>query len=184
MRSSLALLLIAAFLVPAGCNREKKADPAPVVQVAPKKDAPKADGPKADGPKADAPKPEPEKFKKLGLISGVRRAANRTEVSNMLAQLKLATQSYKTERNDRYPASREELETYYEKSTAINEALKEGDIVYIWKAKKTEDPEKTILAYEGQPDGSGSRIVLMANGDIQVVSPEEFKTLAKMQSTK
>ena len=146
-------------------------------KVAPKKEAPKKDESKKDAP--------PEQFKKPPIRGGsIVRAVDRADVSNMLNQLKLATQAYKAEKNDRYPISREDFETYYEKNAKINEAFKEGDIVFIWKAKKAEDPEKTILAYEGQPDTGGRRVVLLANGDIQTINAEEFAAMAKMPTAK
>jgi hypothetical protein len=113
----------------------------------------------------------------------VVRRADVIQTKQMLKQLFIAARNFEAERN-RMPNSREELEPYYEKSTAINEAFKEGDIVFIWKATKTDEPDKTVMAYEGQPDTNGIRVVLLANGDTTTMHDTEFKTMKKMPTRK
>ncbi len=177
MRTLFVLPLIAVCLVSAGCGRTKKEpDPAPVAQVAPKKDVPKVDPAKKDAPQ--------EQFKKPPIRGGsVVRRIDEVDVMAMMKSLDLATKNFQAIAN-RYPNTREELEPLYDKNAKINEALKEGDVVYIWKARRAEEPEKAILAYEGQPDTSGRRVVLLANGDIKTINAEEFAAMAKMPTSK
>jgi hypothetical protein len=173
MRTVLAALSLTIVVTTAGCrpSAPKNPEPAPVTQGEPKKDPPKADAPKQDSP--------PEAFKKPPIRGGsIVRRVNEADVMQMMNQLKVAVTSFQLDRN-RYPSTREEFEAYYEKNAKINEALKDGDLVFVWKARKTDDPSKAILAYEGQPDTLGRRVILLANGDIKTIDSEEFKALEK-----
>jgi hypothetical protein len=173
MRTMLAALSFALVLA-AGCRPAAPTpEPAPVAKGEPKKDPPKVEPGKKDDTPAVTPSKPPERG------GSVNRAASRVQIQSMLQNLYKATKNFMVLQN-RYPNSKEELEEYYEKNAAINEALKSGDIVYLWKAKKTEEP--AILAYEGQPDTLGIRVVLLTNGDTQTVNAEDFKTMPKVQT--
>jgi hypothetical protein len=175
MRTLLSMLAMAMVLGSLGCGRGAKKDPepAPVAKAEPKKEPPKV----APAPKEDPPAPTKAPIRGGSLV----RRVDEADVKNMLRNLHLATTNFETTRN-RYPNSREELEDSYEKNPAINQALKEGDLVYLWKARKSEEP--AILAYEGQADTLGRRVVLLTNGDLLTVNEEEFRKMPKVQTAK
>jgi hypothetical protein len=177
-----ALMLLAALLCgPTGCGKKERERAAAEAKA-------KADADREAAAKHQVvippPKEQPGDIAKAPSkppIRGgsVQRAVNRSEVENMLKNLNLATVSFVLE-HKRYPGSREELEGYYEKNVSINEALKEGDIVYVWKGRKHQPSEKFVLAYEGQPDTLGRRVVLMTDGEIMTVSDGPFQEMAKL----
>jgi len=178
MRIVLLALSFAIAFTAAGCRptAPKNPEAPPVAQGEPKQGEPKKDTAKADAPQQEPP---PETFKKPQIRGGsVVRRVNEADVMQMMNQLKVAVTSFQLERN-RYPNTRDEFEGYYEKNAKINEALKDGDLVFVWKARKAEDPSKALLAYEGQPDTLGRRVILLANGDIKTVESDEFKGLEK-----
>jgi hypothetical protein len=198
MRSWIVVLMFG-LVVPlgsTGCKKEREKPaarsepvaqsklPPPLAQQAeppPPKEERRKDEAKQDGPKDINTPPTPTKTPIRG--GSVVRRADVIQTKNILKQLFIAARNFEAERN-RFPNSREELEPYYEKSTFINEAFKEGDLVFIWKATKTEEPDKTVMAYEGQPDTNGIRVVLLANGDTPTMHDTEFKTMKKMPTHK
>ena len=65
-----------------------------------------------------------------------------------------------------------------------SDKFKEGDIVYLWKATRAEEPDRSILAYEGQADTLGNRVVLLQNGETKMISAGEFNGLPKVPTRK
>lgn len=199
MRAWFGLLLgviVVLSLGPIGCGKKERKEPArtePVASVkmpeplsqqkepAAPKPAVKKDEPKQETKKDPDTPPTPTKTPIRG--GSVVRRVDTVRVKSMLQQLNLAARNFEAERN-RFPNSREELESYYEKNVEINEALKEGDVVFVWKAQKVEEPGKYILAYEGQPDTNGIRVVMMANGDFDQVAEPLFKEMKKVPTRK
>ena len=170
----LGVILLALPFGPIGCGKRKEKA---VAQVEPKKEEPKSE------PKKDGPVQPQQEFKKPPIRGGsVVRRVDEADVKNMLRQLHIATAAFQATSN-RFPKTREELEDHYGKDAKINAALKDGDLVYVFNLRKTEDPTTTVLAYEGQADTLGRRVVLMANGELPMVNEDEFKKMVKTAKT-
>ncbi len=168
------VLMCGLVLTNVGCG--KRAAPAPKSVPSPVAKSGKTIEP---GPPKSVPvEAKKDEFKKPPSV-GIGRRYEGLEVQNMLKQLFIATRNFEAERN-KFPASREELEPYYEKNGKINEALNDGYVVYLWKAKKQVDnPDQTILAWEGQADTQGNRYVLMVNGDTPLMGKADFEKAPK-----
>lgn len=195
-------LLVVALGASAGCSRGKtKAKTEPVAQADPKADAkaaPKADpkpappvAKKADAPKGAEAKGEPAKDEPKAVPAPPKRPQSGTivrrfeagKMQQMLREIHTAALNFETERN-RYPANVQELAPYYQNNATINQAFKDGDIEFVWRAVRPEEPGKTVLAYETQPGRMNDRVVLFADGMAQVIAEETFLSLPKAPTRK
>ena len=165
----LGVILLALPFGPIGCGKRKEKV---VAQAEPKKEEPKTEAKKEEPPQKQ------QQFTKPPIRGGsVVRRVDEVDVKNMLKQLHTATGIFQATSN-RFPKTREELEDNYGKDAKITAALKDGDLVYVFNVGKNADPT-AVLAYEGQADTLGRRVVLLVNGDTPVVNEDEFKKMVK-----
>jgi hypothetical protein len=102
--------------------------------------------------------------------------------ANDLKQIGLAYHNY----NDSFgkaPTKAEDLGPFIENDKRLMEVLKEK-VVFIYGVKITEMPagtSNTVLAYQKDIEKSNFGVVLMGDGSIKKMTPDEFKkaTLAK-----
>jgi ribosomal protein S27E len=133
----------------------------------------------APDPADDFPPPPPPQAKPPA--TGIRRAAERTEVKNALRQIGLAYHMY-CDMSRKGPQKWEDLAPFYEKNIEITNMLKTKYLTFLYGThltQMTQGTSNTVLAYETQLDQQGIRIVLMADGSVTFMTDEELKAAPK-----
>jgi hypothetical protein len=109
--------------------------------------------------------------------TGVLRKIDILQAQQIMRQLGLAYLNYTTA-HPRPPRKREDLAPFYENNPTINDALEKKLVVFIFNVAPTNMPagaSNTILAYEPEPDPNGNRVVLKADGRVEVLDDATFK---------
>ncbi len=135
----------------------------------------------AEKPKIEEPPEAPKEPPKKPPVGGLGRVMERAEAQNILRNLGLAFKNYELT-NNRGPAKRQELSSFYENHPRFNEALDKKWITFIWGASSLTMPQgtsKTILAYETDADRLGFRMVLMGDGTVVGMDEATFQVAPK-----
>jgi len=125
--------------------------------------------------------PAKEKDPNAGL-GGLARVWTEQDTKNRLKQIVLAYHNYIDSSNGKAPAKASDLAPFYDKEPNITEALDKGWIVFLYNVRlqqMTQGTSNTILAYEAEPDRSGRRWIVKADGSVDKVSQQEFDKMPK-----
>jgi prepilin-type N-terminal cleavage/methylation domain-containing protein len=104
-------------------------------------------------------------------------AAQDTDRRNELKQIALAYNNY-CAANKHGPNSQQDLSSFYENSSRINEDLDAGQITVIWGVVPDGDSNPP-LAYETKGDRIGNHMVALADGSVQTLDGSEFAAMLK-----
>jgi hypothetical protein len=162
--SIIAGVIVAALVLP-GCR----------------KPPPATSGPAAAPPavaQADAPQPAPAPAPHLGgALPGkaqtrVREVMDRTEAYNQLHQIGIFLLAYNNE-NGHYPTRLEDfLADIKRDARREHESLQTGYFVMTLNPRPAAG---TVVVYEKDPDTSGMRLVVLADGSVQRMNEAQFK---------
>jgi prepilin-type processing-associated H-X9-DG protein len=112
---------------------------------------------------------------------GVARTIDRARIENALKQIGLAYHTQATV-GGRGPATQKELMEGVEQNAKIKALLDGGHLEVIYGVNITNLPggsSNTVLAYEKEPDESGSRYVLFADGSVRLMDKAAFDAAPK-----
>lgn len=175
---TLAPLLLGLVLVAAasatGCNKEKKADPAPVSPPNPAQVNPGQDvQAQVLGPLKVDPTPK-------GKETLPGRAVERPMRLNELKQIGLFYRNYEVERN-RPPAKAEDFLAYMQRDAPdIAEAIKVGHYQIVPNVRPSSEK---VIAYEQQPDRAGNHYVTKGDTSVVPMTTPELLAALKAQGT-
>jgi hypothetical protein len=146
-----------------------------------RKPPPASSGPAAAPPavaQADAPQPVPAPAPHLGgagqgkAQTRVREVMDRVQAENQLHQIGLLLKNYESQ-NNHYPTRLEDfLEDIKRDARREHESLKTGYFVMTLNPRPTPG---TVVVYEKDPDTSGMRLVVLADGSVQRLNEAQFK---------
>jgi len=113
-------------------------------------------------------------------VTKVRQAAARTKRMNTLKVIGLAYISYIDDNKGKPPAQAADLQKYTAGDPDASAALTDGSVTLIYgvtmKDMAKQGPGNVVLGYDTQFD-KDNVIVLMGDGSVKLVTPEEFKTM-------
>lgn len=177
MRHAIVVVLMLGLAFCVGCRKKPAAAPETVPGT-----APKSSSPKKEVPITQLPPLSPQE-KRASVSSGggnsaamaVRRGIDRQKAQGYLQNIGLFYHQYNAE-NGRSPAKLEDFLNYMQRDyPQAATALKEGLLTLKMNAPLSSD---AVLAYETEPYTDGSRLVMMGDKSIKMMSAHEFQTVS------
>ncbi len=121
----------------------------------------------------------------VAACTGFKNAAQKNQRQRQLTEIGIMYHNYH-DTNNKGPSGPQDLQPFAQDLPEGWRGLQSGQIVVLWDVKMTEQLEgtsNTVLAYESDvPNGGG--LVLMADGAVRSMNPQEFAAAPKAKPKK
>jgi uncharacterized Zn finger protein (UPF0148 family) len=124
--------------------------------------------------------PLPENKRPKG---GIIRAMDVQEAKNAMKQIGLAYHNY-VSTSGKAPLKMQDLMQHLERNALIEKMLTDGSVEFVYGVKPqdmTQGTSNTLLAWEKDADNLGRRVVLFADGSVDVLTEDDFQAKPRAQ---
>jgi uncharacterized Zn finger protein (UPF0148 family) len=117
---------------------------------------------------------------------GVIRAMDVQEVKNAMKQIGLAYHNY-VSTSGKAPLKMQDLMQHMERNAMIEKMLTDGSVEFVYGVRPedmTQGSSNMLLAWEKDADNLGRRVVLFADGSVDVLTEDDFQAKPRAQPRK